>query len=421
MHYFPLPRILIITNGPLCRNPRPLKEAETLGQAGYDVTVLMVRNHAPSEPYDLALMRTAPFRREAVDLIPGYRASRARLLWRRGLLWAARNTPRAWRIMDRRSLGPTSVMLHRARSLQADLTIVHNEAAHWAGTRLLAAGRRVAADIEDWHSEDLLPEARFRRPLRLIRAVERGLLHRAAYTTTTSHALAGALHERYGGRQPEVISNSFPLQKTWHGHPAHVVDNTGKMPVPRKETPAFFWFSQTIGPGRGLELFLAAWARTTQSSRVVLLGEPEAGYASSLLARLPVEKRVRVSFRPLVSPAELPDVIAEHDIGLALEQGFIVNRDLTITNKILQYLNAGLTVVASDTAGQREVLAHAPDAGVIVRLGETTDVAATLDRLLGDQEGLARRQTAARRLAEQVYCWEKEAPRLHELVEKSLK
>ena len=51
----------------------------------------------------------------------------------------------------------------------------------------------------------------------------------------------------------------------------------------------------------------------------------------------------------------------------------------------------------------------------------TTDVAATLDRLLGDQEGLARRQTAARRLAEQVYCWEKEAPRLHELVERSLK
>ena len=32
--------------------------------------------------------------------------------------------------------------------------------------------------------------------------------------------------------------------------------------------------------------------------------------------------------------------VARHDIGLALEQPFIVNRDLTITNKILQYMNA---------------------------------------------------------------------------------
>ena len=32
-----------------------------------------------------------------------------------------------------------------------------------------------------------------------------------------------------------------------------------------------------------------------------------------------------------------------------------------------------------------------------------------------------RRIFEARRLAEQVYCWEKEAPRLHELVERSLK
>ncbi len=109
-----------------------------------------------------------------------------------------------------------------------------------------------------------------------------------------------------------------------------------------------------------------------------------------------------------------------HDIGLALEQSFIANRDLTITNKILQYLNAGLAVVASDTRGQREVLAHAPDAGVMVKLAETADLAQTLDRLLADRHALAWHQAAARRLAEQVYCWEKEAPRLLDIVERAL-
>ena len=42
-------RILIISAGHLCRNPRVVKEADALGRAGHDVTVLTVRNHATAE------------------------------------------------------------------------------------------------------------------------------------------------------------------------------------------------------------------------------------------------------------------------------------------------------------------------------------------------------------------------------------
>src|SRR5690606_12231108 len=87
------------------------------------------------------------------------------------------------------ALGPAAALLRAARARPADLTIVHNEIAHWAGLRLLDAGRRVAADIEDWHSEDLLPADRVGRPLDLLRRTERDLLHRAAYVTTTSESL----------------------------------------------------------------------------------------------------------------------------------------------------------------------------------------------------------------------------------------
>jgi len=187
-----------------------------------------------------------------------------------------------------------------------------------------------------------------------------------------------------------------------------------------REVPALFWFSQTLGPGRGLEQFLAAWARTRHESRVVLLGEARAGFAAQLRALVPESHRPRLEFLPLVPPADLPALIARHDIGLALEQPFIVNRDLTITNKILQYLNAGLAVVASDTAGQREVLAHEPGAGLIVKTDDTAAFAAALDGLVADRGQLAARQRAARRLAETTYCWEREAPRLLALVAGSL-
>jgi hypothetical protein len=104
-----VPRILIITNSHLCRNPRPLKEAETFGHPGYDVTMLTVRDHQPSAAYDRELHHDAPFRRETVDMLPGFATSRTEIFRRRLLLWSA---------------------------------------------------RRIAADFEDWHSEDLLPENR---------------------------------------------------------------------------------------------------------------------------------------------------------------------------------------------------------------------------------------------------------------------
>ena len=65
-------------------------------------------------------------------------------------------------------------------------------------------------------------------------------------------------------------------------------------------------------------------------------------------------------------------------------------RNLTITNKILQYSNAGLAVVASDTAGQREVLGRAGGAGIAVPLDNAEALARVLDSLLADRAALAK-------------------------------
>lgn len=395
-------RILVLTNGPLARNPRVVKEASTLGAAGHAVTVLGVRNHRPSAPLDAAIAARAPFQLEQIDLLDGPAAwlRRARVRLSRDL--AARGGPATIH-----ALGPAAELLRRARARPADLIIVHNEIAHWAGLRLLDAGRRVAADIEDWHSEDLLPAHRAGRPLDLLRRIEHGLLHRAAYTATTSAALADGLHARHGGRRPVVITNSFPLP-----------------PSPQIEAastpPAFFWFSQTTGPGRGLEAFIGAWSRTTRASRLVLLGEISGDYDRRLLDLAPAERRDRITYLPLVPPDDLPSVIGRHQIGLALEQSAILNRDLTITNKILQYLGAGLAVVATPTAGQREVLTHAPAAGLLDDFTDPSASARRLDDLLAEPARLAAGRAAARQLAEARYCWEREGPRLLELVQRAL-
>ena len=395
-------RILIMSSGSPCRNPRPLKEAETLGRAGHEVTLLTVSESPELDAMEQTLTAGAPFHHESVGRNSGgiskfFRRVRVRL--------AMQATAAGFPSLH--ALGQVGPLRHRALALPADLTIVHNEIPFWIGCDLLRLGRRVAADFEDWHSEDLLPDARRSRPLKPLRQLERHLLLNAAYTTTTSTALSAALAARHNAPPPQVLTNSFPLQPAPRS-------------VPPGTPPTFFWFSQTLGPGRGLEHFLAAWSLTHEPSRLVLLGEPCDGYKAQLLNCVSQNFRSRIDFQPLVSPAALPALIAKHDIGLALEQPFIRNRDLTITNKILQYLNAGLAVVASNTAGQREVLANEPSAGIIVETHETTAFAQALDLLLADHTSLSARQTAARRLAAQKYCWEREAPLLNELITTAL-
>ena len=400
-------KILIVSNGPLCRNPRVVKEAGTLGRAGYDVTVLTVRNHAASEIHDAALLTGAPFRRVPVEMLPGFATSGPRVFFRRLRLWAARKLARFPGLQSIHSLGPASTLLRAARRLPADLTIVHNEIAHWVGTKLLDDGRAVAADMEDWHSEDLLPADRRYRPLAVLRRIEHALLHRAGYVTATSHAMADALHSRHGGKQPEVLTNSFPLEPDYRRHAP-------------SQPPAFFWFSQTLGAGRGLEPFLAAWSQMRQPSKLVLLGESAGDFGPQLLASVPVALRPHLKFLALVPATELPGLIAQHDIGLALEPASSANNDLTISNKILQYLNAGLAVVATGTRGQREVLARAPAAGLTISLENPAALAGQLDEFIADRTQLETRQHAARQLAETYYCWEIEAPKLLALVSAAL-
>jgi glycosyltransferase involved in cell wall biosynthesis len=391
-------RIVVMTAGNPCYNPRPVKEADALGRAGHDVTLLTMAAAGGAREADRELTQGAPYRHEWVF----WGLTAASSLRSRTRVWLARKAARAG-FETRHSLGVIGPLERRAFAMKADLFIVHTEIPFWIGTRLMRAGRRVAADFEDWHSEDLLPQDRRNRPLRLLRGIEKALVNGAAYTSTTSASLSNALSGRYGGPLPLAIANAFPLQ-------------AAPRTAFRGPVPSILWFSQTVGPGRGLEAFVAGWALVGRPSRLVLLGAVSDKTRADLLHLVPENLRERVSFVPAVSPLQLPSFIAGHDVGLALEDPSIPNRDLTITNKILQYMNAGLAIIASDTAGQREALSFAPGAGVVCNTGDAPRLAAEIDSLIGNPARMDAMGRASRRAAEMKYCWEKQAPLLLERV-----
>lgn len=402
-------KILILTSSHLCRNPRVVKEATSLGTAGYEVTVMTLSVQARFEEIDLALLAGLPFKRVTLDYVANTRSARVADFIQRGTTWAARQLLSRTGLETAQTLGPASALLRFARSFPADLTIVHTEIPIWIAKHLIRGGRRVAVDIEDWYSEDLMHKDRKSRPLKLLRNAEHFALQNAAYSSATSQSMADGLAQKHHCTKPIVLRNVFPLQATSR--------------VDRKDydaPPRFIWFSQTIGPGRGLELFLSAWMRTKNPSSIHLLGDERPGYCDMLRQLLPPERRSQLHHLPLVSPNELPETLAKFDIGLALEPNWPLNRDVTISNKIFQYLNAGLAVIATDTAGQSEVLRAAPDCGLLVKAGETTQLAADLDNLIGDRSRLRTMQLAARNAAEATFCWEKESLGLLTAVDQAL-
>ena len=165
--------------------------------------------------------------------------------------------------------------------------------------------------------------------------------------------MSEALAREFGCPQPTVVYNAFP----WSARES--VDGLFKDRRDRR-LPSIHWFSQTLGHNRGLDDLIAALPLLKHEAEIHLRGKPVSGFENWLAHRVPEAWRGRIMVHEPVRNTELLSRITEHDIGFAGETPVIRSRDLTVTNKILYYLLAGLAVLASNTAGQREVAALAP-------------------------------------------------------------
>jgi glycosyltransferase involved in cell wall biosynthesis len=403
-------RIVILAGTHLCNNPRVLKEAEALGRASYDATVLGVWLDSHLRERDRALASCFTFT-PVVDLTEG---GPRRLIYRaKGKV--ARLAYRVARIETYGQLGYAGrEQYHEAVNRKADLYIAHSEQAIGVAADLLHRGYRVAVDMEDWFSEDLLPKARKHRPTGLIRSLERELLSQGVYSSCPSRAMSNAIAQEYGCRAPAVVYNAFPWAER------RFIDNSHEDRI-NLGVPSIHWFSQTLGEGRGLEDLFSALRYLNSKVEIHLRGTPTSGFQELLSTRVPEAWRARLFIHPQVPNEKLLSRIAEHDIGFAGETTLIRSRDLTVTNKILYYLLAGLTVVASDTAGQREVAAQAPGGVFLYPSGDPAALAACLDRLLGSADTLRRAKAAALDAAERTFCWERQEKALLDSIARVLR
>lgn len=395
--------VCLITTTHLGSNPRLVKEAEALLGAGYRVVVLYYPHIIRLLASDDDVLRSLP-RVEAVPLVGRTSGvvGRARhalhrgtfALWRRVVERGGLSTFAPYAMMPR-----YRVFCRRAIRVNADLYIAHNLGALPVAARAATAtGAKLGFDAEDFHRGEYVDSSAPRAAL--TRRVEAELIPQCDYVTAASDGIAEAYARVLDIQRPTTVLNVFPLadRERSLSPQAHECEKPDGI-------VSLYWFSQVIGGDRGLEDVVRALPHLGEAIHLSLRGQWDDGYEaefSELAEGLGVAGRVR--HLPVVPPGDMIVRAACHDVGLALETGETVNRQICVTNKIFTYLLAGLPTVATDTEGQRGVAAGAGEAVALYAPGDAEGLADAVRTLLGSD----RPRRVAEHMSTARYNWEVE-------------
>jgi glycosyltransferase involved in cell wall biosynthesis len=375
-----------------------LKAADALALAGHDVRVVATLH----EPWAIVADADVRSRRTWPVTVVDYRRDEsAGIYWWTGVQHrAARAVTRAAGV-DHVPFAIAARAFGRVHSaLAAAILAAPSDLIYGGTTGALAAvaeaGRRsgtpYALDLEDFHSRETSgPDAPFIDALAA--RVERSVLDDAVFVTTSSEAIA-AEYARLHDIDAAVIHNTFPLPS--------------RSPDFRRADPStlrLYWFSQTIGPERGLEQAVAAIGRVRSAAELTLVGRPHASFLDDLRASASrVAPKLRIVHQPPVPPDAMIDVARGHDIGLALELSTPRNRAICLPNKALTYILAGLPVLMADTEGQHDLGVELGRGAALVNPRDIDAVAAAIEHWASDPAAL----DCAKRTA-----WHRAARRWH--------
>lgn len=394
-------RICILSPGNLSSNPRLVKEADALHQAGYEVTAIVCDYTEALRPFDDEIASGAPWKvvRLPRDRSERYITAAARPVARAFL---ASGMPVPLPVASHAYGGPAHALRRAATAVVADLYIAHYVPALPAAA--MAARRHRALlgfDAEDLHAGEAIDDHADSTQPKLVTRIERTCLPACACMTAASPMIGKAYAACYGVN-PKTVLNVF--SKTM------AAPIEARAAEPRKLGHlAAYWFSQTIGLDRGLQEFVRAMARAKARVSLDVRGGNRWGHGDTLMALardLGVAERVRLL--PMAAPDRMVKMAATYDLGLSLEIGNSQSRRACLTNKIFTYLLAGVPVMMSDTPAQREFASELGSAATVVSVADPESIARILDRLAATPVALADAKATAWQLADRRYNWEVE-------------
>lgn len=308
--------------------------------------------------------------------------------------------------------GQSSSALGRARSLariwsrairaKADVYWCHN--VHPAPPLLLASLARRSRLVYDAH--EIYGEAKpgagtgSRLSAALTRIVERALAHRASSVLTTNGSRAGVMSHRYPFADVSVVANvPATVERVEALDPGFSAGTTllyqGGIYA---EARAFRSVISALRFLDGVSFEIVGFGRDTDIATI-----------QCWATELGVSDRVQVH-RP-VPFDQLVRIAASATVGIVPLRNISQNSYLGDTNKLFEYLMAGLPVVGSDFPEVARVLAAgSPPVGAVFDPEDPASIAEAVETVLTDRT--EERGVEARRLAVDRFNWAQEEPEL---------
>ena len=349
-------KVILITSGQPSLNPRLVKEADALINAGHKVTVIYQYRNDWGSKLDQELFKVKKWSSKLIGGNPlnqKFSYWKSRINHKLGQLFCKSfgfDNNLAEMAISRCTLQ----FIKCAQKIPADLYIAHNLGALPAA--IMAAkknGAKCGFDAEDFHRNELSDDPKD-FDVRIKTYLENKYLFQLDYLSTASPLISEEYKKLYPNFNVKTILNTFPKQvfnlKTFN----------------ESVSIKLFWFSQTIGLSRGIEDII--WAMGQLSAHNIelhLLGEHNSSTITYFdgLACANHLKNAIFYYSP-IPESSIFSFAAKFDIGLATEIGFPKNRDICLTNKIFAYVQSGLAILASDTKSQVEFLKNFPKMGI---------------------------------------------------------
>ncbi|MDB5150603.1 MAG: hypothetical protein JWQ57_4623 [Mucilaginibacter sp.] len=388
-----------------------MKEADALTNAGYDVTVLYAYWNDWGTNLDRELLKTRKWKALCVGGDPAHKPLTfffSRLIHKT----AEFITKKVGLINNYPELAiarSSYFLIREAKKYRADLYIGHNLGALPA---IVKAARKYHAksgfDAEDFHRQEIDDDVNSYHH-KTTKYLEDKYLGQANYITASSPQIAEAYQQLYPGIKLATILNVFPGDNHIK---QHIINNVGPIRL--------FWFSQTVGISRGLNAIAKALkSLNEQDFELHLLGhiadENKPEFIDNELLGIK-----NVFFHKPLPQDELTSFAAQFDIGLALEPGFCMNNDIALSNKIFTYLQAGLTIIASDTTAQKWFLDENPQVGDLYQKNDAQSLTAILFGYYLNKKKLFDTCEASLKLGLEKLNWENESKKFLKLVEQTL-
>lgn len=284
-------------------------------------------------------------------------------------------------------LGPRAVGLTRIlERIRADVYVAHNidtllPAYHAARSN----EAHLVFDCMEFYSD--MGDSQSQIECRATRKIEAEVLPKCDLVLSTSDSLSEALAATYGIEPPLALFNAPPIASYLPGKSA-------------SDALRLYWRNSVIGFGqRGLDDALVAMTMLPDDIVLTLQGRLPLDGGQALRARIDeLDLSERVVVRSPYPPGQAVAEAAQHDIGLCLERRGPANHEYTTSNKLFDYMMAGLAVVVPDLDGLSRTVGRA-GAGLVFEAGSPQSLAEQIGRLHRDRGELARLSRAARAFA----------------------